>query len=66
MAIEYNSDMRMVYYSETRDIEIVEESEGMVKAFHFYFRDLSELANLINTNKELANELKKLIGGIKD
>jgi hypothetical protein len=69
MAIEYNKNMKFVWYTESKEIEIVEsifhfdESKALreSKQFVFYFRNINELAQLIKSNPKLAKELKELI-----
>ena len=54
---DYTEDMKMTYYTETDEIEIVDEG---VYA-HMYFKNIRELANLINSSPRLAKELKPLL-----
>ena len=54
---DYTEDMKMTYYTETDEIEIVDEG---VYA-HMYFKNIRELANLINSSPRLAKELKGLL-----
>jgi len=55
MVNNYNKNMKMALY-DTKEIEIVEDEQ-----FVFYFESITELADLINTNKKIAKELKELL-----
>lgn len=60
--MDYNKNMTLVWYTESKEIEIVENQDDIKnRKWHFYFHGISELADLINTNPQLAKELKKLI-----
>ena len=61
MSIEYNENMKLVYYTETKDIEIYEGEDLKDKKWLFYFKNKYELANLLKSNPELLKELKELI-----
>ena len=59
MVIEYNANMKIILY-DSREIEIVENIDNL-KKWLFYFKNITELAELINTNPNLAKKLKELI-----
>jgi hypothetical protein len=65
MAFEYNENMRVIWYSETKDIEIVEETikkdEQKNIDYMIYFHNIYEFAELIKTNPEFQEKLKELI-----
>lgn len=60
MAIEYNENMKLVWYTQSKEIEIV-EGELPNRQWHFYFSNIYDFAELIKSNPELAKELKELI-----
>ena len=54
--VSYNENMKLVWYG-NGEIEIEENIEDD-KKWHFYFRNIYELVDLIKTNLDLAKELK--------
>ena len=58
--VDYTKDMKLVYYTETKDIEIY-SGDLKDRKFYFYFRDKYELAELLKSNPILLKELKVLI-----
>ena len=60
MVVEYNKDMKLIYYSETKDIEIA-TGDFPDQKWCFYFKNKYELADLLKSNPKLLKELKELI-----
>lgn len=58
IAKNYKKGMKIVEYTESKEIEII--SEDMSK-WYFYFQNVSELAELIKTSPKLAKKLKELL-----
>lgn len=58
--MDYNKNMKLVYYTLSKEIEIV-EGEVSERKWHFYFKDKWELAELLNTCPELVKELIPLL-----
>ncbi len=55
---DYKKGMKAIFYTETDEIEVIDEND--VKAL-FYFHNKYELAELINSSPRLAKELKELL-----
>lgn len=60
MVIEYTKNMKLIYYSKTKDIEIA-TGEFPDQKWCFYFKNKYELVELLKFNKKLLKEIKKLI-----
>lgn len=68
MVVNYDKDFfKMIYYKNVPDIEIIETSvpieegrgiKGEIKKYHFGFKNIGELFNLLKSDKRLFKELK--------
>ena len=57
--VDYSDDMRMVYYTETNDIEIIDGNR-----YAIYFENLDDFIELIGTDERLLKALtEKLMEG---
>ena len=52
--VDYSDDMRMVYYTETNDIEIIDGNR-----YAIYFENLDDFIELIGTDERLLKALKE-------
>ncbi len=55
---DYKENMKAIFYTETNEIEIVDDN---TPNSYFYFENKYQLAKLINSSPRLAKELKELI-----
>lgn len=65
--VDYNKNMEIKYYTETEDIEIVQNDEnGLFKNAILYFRRFSDFYELLKTSPRLCEKLKQFLnnGGI--
>jgi len=70
MVVNYDENyFKMIYYKNMPDIEIIETSvpieegrgiKGEIKKYHFGFKNIGELFNLLKSDKRLFKELKKM------
>ncbi|MFX1478328.1 MAG: hypothetical protein ACFFCI_09355 [Promethearchaeota archaeon] len=58
MAIEYNENMKLIWYTQSKEVEIV-EGDIPNRQWHFYFSNIDELIDLIKSNPELAKAIKE-------
>lgn len=56
--VDYNKDMKAIFYTQTDEIEILDKN---IRAL-MYFKNIHELADLINTSPRLVKALKPLLG----
>ena len=56
--VDYKKGMKALFYTETNEIEIVDDNTPKC---YFYFNNKYQLADLINSSPRLAKELKELL-----
>ena len=59
--VDYSDDMRMVYYTETNDIEIIDGNR-----YAIYFENLDDFIELIGTDERLLKALKEKLREAED
>lgn len=59
--VDYNENMSMTYYTESKEIEIVENFQDVKnRKYHFYFRSIFELKDLLESDPKIKKELLEL------
>ena len=58
MATDYTTEMKINYYTEANDIEIVKKDKYLI-----YFEDIDEFVDLLRTSPRLCKELKAKLEG---
>jgi GTP:adenosylcobinamide-phosphate guanylyltransferase len=63
MTIEYSpSTHKITFYTESKEIEIINTNEeGNFETCKMYFKDVSQLVELLKSSPELAKQLKELL-----
>lgn len=61
MPTDYTKEMKLIYYTETKDIEIISGNGLNDEKYHIYFKSKYELLDLLKSNEKLFNELKELM-----